>query len=84
MGRETPIAEAREDGKQKEHKKERGSKDDWEALKIVLDELPALKQRVLHRMRALIKKNEEADKKISKKATQAYLREMKKSRKEKK
>ena len=37
--------------------KERGAKDDWEALKIVLDQNPALKQRVLHKMRDLRKQS---------------------------
>ena len=30
-----------------------GARDDWEALKIVLDSLPSLKQRVLHKLREL-------------------------------
>ena len=39
--------------KREEITKERGANDDWEALKIILDELPSLKQRVLHRLREL-------------------------------
>lgn len=36
----------------------RGAKDDWEALKIVLEDLPSLRQRVLHKLRDL--KNKKA------------------------
>lgn len=42
------------DKEDKEKKKvERGSKDDWEAIKIILDQHPSLKQRVLHKIRAI-------------------------------
>ncbi len=68
--------------KRKEISKERGAKDDWEALKIILDNLPSLKQRVLHKLRELVHKNNEVDKKISQQAKQSYLRELKKSKKE--
>ncbi len=33
----------------------RGAKDDWEAIKLILDDLPSLKQRVLFRIRELRK-----------------------------
>ena len=32
---------------------DRGAKDDWEAIKLVLDEHPSLKQRVLYHIRAM-------------------------------
>jgi hypothetical protein len=33
--------------------KDRGARDDWEALQIVLQNHPTLRMRVLHRLRAL-------------------------------
>ncbi len=66
--------------KPREMAKERGAKDDWEALKIILDGLPSLKQRVLHKLRELVHKNRsEVDKKISAQAQQNYIRELKKN-----
>jgi len=54
---------------------DRGAKDDWEALKIVLDELPSLKQRVLHKLRELKKRKSDGDIKVSRKEQKDYLRE---------
>ncbi len=42
--------------------KDNGARDDWEALKIVLDRLPSLKQRVLHRLRELKNKKDKTPK----------------------
>lgn len=54
---------------------DRGAKDDWEALKVVLDELPSLKQRVLHKLRELQKRKTDADIKVSRREQKDYLRE---------
>lgn len=35
---------------------DRGAKDDWEAVKLILDENPGLKNRVLFKLRELRKK----------------------------
>jgi hypothetical protein len=51
----------------KKKEKDRGAKDDWEALKLVLDEHPALKQRVIHKLKSLIEEGKEEPLKISKK-----------------
>ena len=72
--------EEEDDGKSKA--KERGTKDDWESLKVVLESLPALKQRVLHKLRALRDKDPDAERqKISRQAQADYRREQKKARK---
>lgn len=48
------MAEDLSSNEKKERKEmDRGAKDDWEAIKIVLDSLPSLKQRVLYHIRAM-------------------------------
>lgn len=51
--------------------KSRGASDDFEAIKILLDSMPSLKQRVLHKLREL--QNKEKEKEI--KVTSQELRE---------
>ena len=40
---------------------DRGANDDWEALKLLLDDHPSLKQRVIHKMRELMKKSDDGE-----------------------
>lgn len=47
------MAEDFSDNKKEKQEVDRGAKDDWEAIKIVLDSLPSLKQRVLHHIRSM-------------------------------
>lgn len=44
---------AEQKDKKVKKKDDRGAKDDWEALKIVLDQTPSLKQRVLYKIRQM-------------------------------
>lgn len=66
--------------KRQEAKKERGSKDDWEALAIIMDEMPSLKQRVLHKIREIKRdrKNKEKGVSVSKRDLQKSKLENKK------
>ena len=62
-------------GRENEAGRGKGAKDDWEALKILLDGMPSLKQRVLHKLRELKARGSDADIKVSRKARQDYMRE---------
>ena len=66
--------EQQEKQKRKERKQmDRGAADDWEAVKMVLEGLPALKQRVLHRIRTM--KNKQQDQiKVSAREAKEYQR----------
>ena len=74
MAAKKPKDNKKEAGSDKESM-DRGAKDDWEALKVVLDELPSLKQRVLHKLRELQKRKTDADIKVSRREQKDYLRE---------
>ena len=47
---------------QPEKHKARGSNDDFEILALLLDEMPALRRRVLERLRPVIEQHEERNK----------------------
>ncbi|MCB9228477.1 MAG: hypothetical protein H6618_02610 [Deltaproteobacteria bacterium] len=51
------------------------ARDDWEALKILLDSMPSLKQRVLHKLRELKNRKENEQIKVSRKEQMDYMRE---------
>ncbi len=47
-------------GKEKDRKRaDRGASDDWEVIQMILSENPSIRQRVLHRLRALKRQNTE-------------------------
>lgn len=69
--------------KRKDRKQlDRGASDDWEAIKLVLEGLPALKQRVLHRIRSM--KNKQAEEiKVSARDAKEYQRARSQEKKKK-
>lgn len=76
------MAPVEKNNKEKKDRKqlERGASDDWEAIKLILDGLPSLKQRVLHKLRAL--KNKEDEQTVfSKKEQKDYKREKQREKK---
>lgn len=61
---------------EKKEKSERGSRDEWEAIKIILDEQPSLKRRVLQKIRSIKARQntDDTEREVSQKQTKEFLR----------
>lgn len=55
----------------------KGAKDDWESIKLILEGMPSLKQRVLHKIREFKNRGKE-EKKVSAKEARDYKRNQQK------
>jgi hypothetical protein len=66
--------------KEREKNQDRGARDDWEAIKLVIEAFPNLKQRVLRRISELRNRKRDSPINISMQDQVDYRRETKKKK----